>query len=157
MKRYSFPLEFLLGLRREKEREWEIRLARATGDCVHLTERIRDTEDRRRRAPDPEEHTDIELFRSRILYQDRLSLESDRLREEKTRAEKVRDEVREGYLEAAREAQALDKFKERRRDEYRRGLLAREHKRLDDLNSGAAARRSAPGDGAEEEWKNEQL
>ena len=53
MKRYRFPLEFLLDLRREKEREWEIRLARATGDCVRLTERIRDTEDRRRRAPDP--------------------------------------------------------------------------------------------------------
>ena len=40
MKAFRFKLERILSLRKHREREWEIKLAEITGECVRLSREI---------------------------------------------------------------------------------------------------------------------
>jgi len=147
MRRFQFRLERFLELRRWKEREWELKLAKALGECLLLEQRIRQigeeigasrlaeyTEGRR---------VDVEAMARRELYVQRLAMERERavvaLEERRREMEKVR--LR--YLEASKERKVLDKLKERRSEEYYDRQLDEEYRTVDDMNNSAAARTPA--------------
>jgi len=144
MRRFQFRLERFLELRRWKEREWELKLAKALGECLLLQQRIRQigeeigasrlaeyTEGRR---------VDVEAMARRELYVQRLAMERERavvtLEEKRREMEKVRAR----YLEASKERKVLDKLKERRSEEYYDRQLDEEYRTVDDMNNSAAAR-----------------
>ena len=112
MRAFRFKLERILALRKYREREWEIKLAGATGECVQLRRDIEDREARKagalNYAPDHTTH----------LYMARLQQEADRKAKELIEAEKRREEVQTEYLVASRDRKVLDKLKEKRSGAY---------------------------------------
>ena len=156
MRRFQFRLERFLELRRWKERQWEIALAKILGECLLLEKRI-------------EEigveigaslfggfiaagRVDVEAMSRRELYVQRLAVERERARETLVEKRIELEKVRAKYLEAARDRKVLDKLKERRSEEYYEVQIDEEFKTIDDMNTSAAMRRppGAAGDLAED-------
>ncbi len=144
MRRFHFRLQRLLELRAYRERQWEARLAEITGTCMKLSRRIEQTRvdaragfslDYRQGA-----RLDLELLSARERYLARLDHERRALQQELTQRLQDREEVRAGYLEASRERKVLDKLRERREAEYYSEQRMEEHRVLDDINNGQAAR-----------------
>jgi len=146
MRRFQFRLERFLELRRWKEREWELKLARALGECLLLEQRIRQigeeigasrlaeyTEGRR---------VDVEAMARRELYVQRLAVERERAQVTLEEKRRELEKVRARYLEASKDRKVLDKLKERRSEEYYDRQLDEEYRTADDLNNSAAARRT---------------
>ncbi len=151
MRRFQFRLERFLELRRWKEREWELKLARALGECLLLENRIREIAEeigssRLAAYTEPSAasggaglRVDVQAMARRELYVQRLAAES--LRCQATLQEKRREmeKVRAKYLEASKERKVLDKVRERREREYYKRQVDEEYKTLDDMNTSAAA------------------
>ncbi|HVO38582.1 MAG TPA: flagellar export protein FliJ [Spirochaetia bacterium] len=145
MRRFQFRLERFLELRRWKERECEIALAKVLGECLVLERRIADI------AVEVSASfftvfttggaVDIGTMARRELYVLRLAQERERT--EATLAEKrvELEEVRAKYVEAARARKVLDKLKERRADDYYERQLDEEFKTVDEINTAAQSRR----------------
>ncbi|HEY9594205.1 MAG TPA: flagellar export protein FliJ [Spirochaetia bacterium] len=146
MRRFQFRLERFLELRRWKEREWELALARALGECLLLENRIAeiDAETAASRLAVFTEggRVDIESMKRRELYVQRLAAERERARIALVEKRREMEKVRAKYLEAAKARKVLDKLKERRSDEYYEKQLDEEYKAVDDMNTIAAARGS---------------
>jgi len=147
MRRFQFRLERFLELRRWKEREWELKLARALGECLLLEQRIRQigeeigasrlaqfTEGRR---------VDVQGMARRELYVQRLAMERERAQVTLEEKRREMEKVRARYLEASRERKVLDKLKERRSGEYYERQRDEEYRTVDDMNNSAAARTPA--------------
>jgi flagellar FliJ protein len=145
MRRFQFRLERFLELRRWKEREWEIALAKILGECLLLEKRIVEI------AAEIGAsmlsvfvvggRVDIEAMSRRELYVLRLARERERTRETLVERRKELERVRAKYLEAARDRKVLDKLKERRSEEYYEGQIDEEFKTIDEMNTSAAHRR----------------
>ena len=144
MRRFQFRLERFLELRRWREREWEIKLARAQGECLLIENRIREIGEEmgsvRLAAFSEGRRVDVEAMARRDQYVQRLAAERERatitLEEKRREMEKVRTR----YLEVSRDRKVLDKLKERRSAEYYEHQLDEEYKAVDDMNNSAAAR-----------------
>ncbi len=147
MRRFQFRLERFLDLRRWKEREWELKLARALGECLLLENRIREigeeigssrlaeyTEGRR---------VDVEAMARRELYVQRLAVERQRAQVTLEEKRREMEKVRARYLEASKDRKVLDKLKERRSEEYYDRQLDEEYRTVDEMNNSAAARTPA--------------
>jgi flagellar protein FliJ len=144
MRRFQFRLERFLELRRWKEREQEIALAKILGECLLLEKRIEEI------AAEitasmlsvfvAGTRIDIEAMARRELYVLRLGRERERTRATLTERRKVLEEVRAKYLEASKERKVLDKLKERRSAEYYKQQLNEEFKGIDDMNTAGATR-----------------
>jgi len=149
MRRFQFRLERFLELRRWKEREWEIALAKILGECLLLEKRITDI------AAEISAsmlsvfvaggRVDIGAMSRRELYVQRLAQERERARETLVERRKELEKVRAKYLEAAKDRKVLDKLKERRSGEYYDQQIDEEFKTIDDMNT-SAARRQREGD-----------
>ncbi len=144
MRRFQFRLERFLELRRWKEREWELKLARALGECLVIENRIREIGEEigsSRLAQFSEGgRIDVEGMARRELYVQRLALERERAQVTLEEKRREMEKVRARYLEASRERKVLDKLKERQSGEYYDRMLDEEYKAVDDMNSSAAAR-----------------
>jgi flagellar FliJ protein len=144
MRRFSFRLERFLELRRYKEREWELALARVLGQCLLLKNRISqivvEIDVERSRLFGAERRIDVEAMGLRELYIRRLSREKEK--NEVVLAEKTveLEQVRSKYLEAAKERKVLDKLKERKQTEYYEKQKDEDFKTIDDMNTAAALR-----------------
>jgi flagellar FliJ protein len=145
VRRFQFRLERFLELRRWKEREWEIALAKIQGECLLLENRIEEigTEIGAIRLTGFVSGTriDVEWMARRDQFVQRLAVERERTREKLVERRKELEKVRAGYLEASKERKVLDKLKERRSSEYYRHQIDEEFKTIDDINTAAAARR----------------
>ena len=145
MRRFQFRLERFLELRRWKEREWELKLARAQGECLLLENRIRQIGEEigasRLAQFSDGRRVDVEAMARRELYVQRLAVERERAQVTLVEKRREMEKVRAGYLEASRDRKVLDKLKERRSVEYYDRQLDEEYKAADDLSSSAAARR----------------
>ena len=145
MRRFQFRLERFLELRRWKEREWELKLARAQGECLLLENRIREIGEEigasRLAQFSIGRRVDVESMARRELYVQRLAVERERAQVTLVEKRREMEKVRAGYLEASRDRKVLDKLKERRSVEYYDRQLDEEYKAADDLSSSAAARR----------------
>ncbi len=143
MKRYRFDLERVLKLRQYREREWELKLAEASGACLALSGEIESRQSERRRILATRFELaggDVNVLASSERYLKRLGEEERRKREELARSEAKRDEVRERYLVASRERKVLDRLKEKRSARYYRLADAEEIAMIDDVNNAIAAR-----------------
>ncbi len=147
MRRFQFRLERFLDLRRWKEREWEIRLAQATGKVILLRNRIEEigveigvSYDRTFARGTG---IDVAAMAGRERYVQRLAAERVRKHAELAVRTREMEEVRGHYLEAARDRKVLDKLKERRAGEYYEWQRDEEYKTIDDLNTAARVRGQA--------------
>jgi flagellar FliJ protein len=144
MRRFQFRLDRFLDLRRWKEREWEIRLAQATGKVTLLKNRIGEIGIEIGASYD---HTftrgaaiDVAAMAGRERYVQRLAAERERKTVELAVRTREMEEVRVHYLQAARDRKVLDKLKERRAGEYYERQRDEEYRTIDDLNTAARSR-----------------
>ncbi|MBN1649380.1 MAG: flagellar export protein FliJ [Spirochaetales bacterium] len=133
MRRFSFRLEKLLGIRRHREELLEIELGRAVGRCIRIQHEIDRRMAERRRILTQTGSDDIRAEFAKGVYVYRMEKEAGKLRKELVEAEKVRERAKQKFLEASRERKVLDKLKERRQTEYNRAQKAEEIKTSDDL------------------------
>ena len=137
MRRFRFRLERLLALKRYREREWETKLARATGACM-LTQR---SIDRSKRAWARSflslggDGLDLERILSAEAYRKRMEATVEQLEAQLERQTAELEEVRTGYLSASRERKVLAKLKERKESEYMRDQRQEEFKSMDEIAS----------------------
>lgn len=144
MRRFKFRLEKFLELRRWKEREREIALAKVLGEVLLLERRIEEIaglisgslfgQFRR------ENLVDVEAMTRRELYVQRLAREREAKRAALVGKRRELDEVRRLFLEASKERKVLDKLRERQETEYYEQAIDEEYKTVDDMNTAAASR-----------------
>lgn len=143
MRRFRFDLEKLLELRSYHEREAELELARAMAEVAGIHERLEKLAQERvaaaseRFAPGRV----IAEIRNTEYYLLRLDRSRDQLLDAAAKAELLVAQRREVYIEKSREKKVLEKLKEKRFMEYRKERAAEEIKSLDEVSSGAAARK----------------
>jgi flagellar FliJ protein len=144
MKRFRFRLEKVLSFRKHREREWELKLADITGKCLLLENAIRRCEtsilssfDDRRAG---EGALDAVQFMQYELYMARMKQEIRKHREDLVVRHREREEIRKGYLEAAKKRKVLDKLKERRGQEYYLAAKREEFNVMDEINNSALIR-----------------
>jgi len=153
MRRFRFRLEKFLELRRWKEREKEIALAKVLGEVLLLEKRIAEIAEEiaaslfgqfRMHAPGAgaghEGRIDVEAMARRELYAQRLSRERECKRRVLVVKNRELEEARARYLEASKERKVLDKLRERREAEYYEHAIDEEFKEIDDMNTASSTR-----------------
>jgi flagellar FliJ protein len=144
MRRFRFRLEKFLDLRRWKEREREIALAKVLGEVLLLEKRIAEIAEEIAASLFGEfrrdTRIDVEAMARRELYAARLSRERERKREALVVKKRELEEARARYLEASRERKVLDKLRERREAEYYERAIDEEFKEIDDMNTASSTR-----------------
>lgn len=142
MKRFVFRLERLLTLRKYAEREWELKLAEATGKCI--VER-REIEQRLEHKAAAFKNffggglSTLELAASH-LYLARLDQEIERHERALAGFELEREKVQKDYLAASKQRKILDKLSERQLRAHQKEQNKKDIEQIDDINSGRAAR-----------------
>lgn len=144
MRAFKFKLERILALRKYREREREIKLAEATGECVQLRRDIADRQQRKRDMLAGQRGFGTAALLDSHLYMTRMQQESDKKTAALDKAEIRREEMQKEYLEASKDRKVLDKLKEKRSAGYLKEQRVEEVKEVDDINTGRASRR---GDG----------
>lgn len=139
MKAFRFSLEPVLTLKREILEEWEMKLARAVGECVNLENRINKNLSEIKRV-NSAEREDINTLVIRSRFVTRMTQENGKTRQLLEMKIKERNKVQEGYNEAYKQCQALEKLKEKKYEEFRKLRNKEEFKFIDDINNGAAIR-----------------
>jgi len=144
MKKFKFELEKILGLRKHREKETEIALAKARGVLNEIENKIVMTAAEKERISKeiPQGMSEIVAF---DRYIQRLDKTKENLLVEAEKAQRKVNEELEIYYKASRERKVLDNIKEKRAQEYRKFVLAEETKVLDDLANGVKARKMAMG------------
>lgn len=144
MRRFQFRLERFLDLRRWKERECEIALAKVLGECLLLEHRISEIGtqigDSLLPAGVRGGRIDVVALAQREHYVQRLAVERERARRTLEQKSRELQEARGKYLEAAKERKVLDKLKERRSEEYYDRARDEEFKGIDEINLASATR-----------------
>lgn len=144
MRRFHFRLERLLRLKSYTEQEWEIKLGKATSECLvierQIDEALKGMASAFHQIHTPRRELDMNFITSAQRYMDRLSGRVDELEDELVVKEAARREVQEEYLEASKERKVLDKLKERRAKEFYKAERDEEKKELDDINTGSYIR-----------------
>ncbi len=134
MKRFQFRLKKLLDIRRYEEREWEIKLAKVTGACINLKNRIENNYlESRRSLRERAVITDLEWQRALSRYQQRLEQECGSLEKELDHKVLARAGVENEYLAASRKRKALDKLEGKQEAAYFRQQKREEVKALDEM------------------------
>jgi flagellar FliJ protein len=145
VRRFRFRLEQLLKLRQHREREWELKLARATGICLKIRWRIQEIDGLISKAIvslfKPDAITDYAYRISSELYMARLRNERKNREEELKKREKEREEVQKIYLEYSKKRKVLEKLKEKQEEEYYSLMKKEEFKTMDDINNGIFTRK----------------
>ncbi len=144
MRRFQFRLERFLELRRWKEREWELAMARVLGECLLLERRIAEIAAEVSasflsvfRAGST---IDIDSMMRRELYLRRLARERERTEAALVEKRAELERVRAKYLEASRDRKVLDKLKDRQAAASYERQIDEEFKTIDDINTAAATR-----------------
>ena len=145
MRRFQFRLERFLELRRWKEREWELALAKVLGECLLLERRIAEIAAEVSASFLSEFRTgsmiDIDSMTRRELYVQRLARERERtqttLAEKRVRAGAGASEIPRGIARAAR---CWTSSRIARRPPHYERQIDEEFKTIDDINTAAATR-----------------
>lgn len=144
MRQFRFRLQRLLKLKAYTEQEWEIKLGRATAECLQVEQQIDEALNSMasafKKAHPAGQVLDMGYLSSTQLYMDRLGGKVEQLEDELVVKEAARRDVQAGYLEASRERKVLDKLKERREQEFYKNERDEELKELDDINNSSFIR-----------------
>ena len=145
MRTFRFRLDRLIEIRRYREREWELKLADATGRCILIRQKMGGKQAEAGRAIKSRFHQigtmDTNFLATCELYLTRLDSEIDALEQDLALGEAKRQEVQQGYLDASRERKVMEKLRERRQDEYRQEQKKEEFRQLNEINTGSLFRR----------------
>jgi flagellar FliJ protein len=145
MRRFQFRLERLLDLRRWKEREWELALAKILGECLLLENRITEIGVQigasRLAVFTDGVRVDVQAMSRRELYVQRLTAERTRTQAFLVERRSEMERTRARYLAASKDRKVLDRLKDRRAEEYYDRQRDEEFKAVDEINTAAAARR----------------
>ncbi|HSV55617.1 MAG TPA: flagellar export protein FliJ, partial [Magnetospirillaceae bacterium] len=136
VKRFRFRLEKALEVREYRERQAEMKLAAAAGKCARLELALAENA---RAAWDAAQERfarcrDLSGMQASELYSRRLAAERERTMRTMALAEAERETVRQGYIEASRDAKLLSKLRERSETDYYRWANREETKEMDDLS-----------------------
>jgi flagellar FliJ protein len=141
MRAFSFKLERILSLRKHREREWEIRLAGITGECVRLSREIEERTMRKAEAfLHPATGVEVEAYIQRHRFMARLDQEIEKKNAELAVCEGEREKIQAEYVKYSRERKVLDNLKDKRAAEYAAEQKIEEVKQIDDINTVRAAR-----------------
>jgi flagellar FliJ protein len=144
VRRFRFRLERFLQLRRYDEREWELKLAEATGKCLQIRQGIVDRQQdivrTVRERPRELGVVDMNLYQAAERYRARLEREIAGLEEDLVAQEEHRRKIQDGYLEASKKRKVLEKLKSRREAKHRKEQKKEEFNALNDLNNSAPER-----------------
>lgn len=151
MSGFEFSLESLLDLRthREKEAARELAEAMETARSVAEAREILEsmTEGGRERLAELQE--DVGRLQSISVALDHLREHVERAAEEQASARREVEELREEFGEAVRDRQALERLRERRRDEWSDQRSREAQKRLDEYVATQYGRSNGGAGGAE--------
>jgi flagellar FliJ protein len=149
VRRFLFRLQKLLDLRKHTERQWEIKLAEATGACALVEKRIAAIKDemnagRAERFKDAAQATYEYLFANE-LYIHRLMDELEVKKEELERKKKEREAVQKEYLAHSKKRKILDKLKEKKEAEYYKEQSREDFKVADEISASSFIRKNRSG------------
>ncbi len=150
MRRFRFRLEKLLDLRRHTERQWELKLAEATGAVALVQRRISEigeemTAGRAERFRETKVASFDTLYANE-LYLKRLEDELVVKKEELERKMAERAEIQKEYLEHSKKRKVLDKLKERKEEEYYKEQLNEDFKVADEITAARFGRTKSFGE-----------
>ena len=137
MRKFQFRLERFLDIRKYKEREWELKLAAITGECISIRNRIEENLKKivismKQRAMHSDS-IDIENFLAYENFIVRLEHEISVLQEELAIKELEREKIQDSYLIASRERKVLEKLKEKKEIEFYKNQRKTQFNETDDL------------------------
>ena len=135
MKKFSFRLEKVLQLRKFKEEECKLALGQAISVLNMIEAKIKETAVKRFHAAN-NRFADTTQVIAWELYIKRLDHEATLLEEQAAKAELVVEEKRAEYLEASKDLKAIEKLKEKRKEEYKKEMFKYEISETDDITSG---------------------
>lgn len=134
MKRFSFRLQRVLDLREQIRDELRQELVRRNQERDHQVHVLEDLEAEYLRIMIQEGGTysasDLVMFGD---YRVRLKSGIEEQRERVIAAQKIAAEALERYVEASKEAKALEMLRQRREAEYTQGILKEEGAQLDEV------------------------
>lgn len=134
MKRFSFRLQRVLDLREQIRDELRQELVRRNQERDHEVHVLEDLEAEYLRIMIREGGTysagDLVMFGD---YRERLKSGIEEQRERVIAAQKIAAEALERYVEASKEAKALEMLRQRREAEYTQGILKEEGAQLDEV------------------------
>jgi len=146
MKRFSFRLQRVLEIRERFRDERRQELVQRNFERDHEQRVLEDLDQEFLRSKVREGGT---YSASELVlmgdYSRRLEQEIEQQRVRVVAAEQAAEEARERYIEASREAKALEKLKDKRRVEYQEQVLKEEGNQLDELAVQRAGRRAQSG------------
>ncbi|MCL2720177.1 MAG: flagellar export protein FliJ [Treponema sp.] len=134
MKRFKFPLEKVLQLRKYKEEECKIALGQAISVLNMIENKIKETAVKHHQAAFQRFNEPLDMA-SWDLYILRLEQEAEKLAAQAAQAQIVVDEKRALYLEAQKDLKAIEKLKEKQKKAYRKEMLDNEMAEVDDITS----------------------
>ncbi len=139
MTQFQFSLETLLSLRREQEQECEIALSRAVGRLVNIEKQIEDAAKKGEEVFLAGGNT-LELLRLRENVWQKSRQDIQKLQEPREEARQQVSKERHVYRQAHAKKMALEKLREKRKEEWKIKIKREEIKQLDEVAKGAAAR-----------------
>ena len=139
MKKFNFRLEKVLQLRKFREEECKIALGQAISFLNVIDNKIRETAVKHHQAALNRFENPAEMA-SWDLYILRLEHEARQLAEQAAQAELVVEEKRALYMEASRELKAMEKLREKRKEEYHKEMEKYEMKEIDEITAARYAR-----------------
>ena len=134
MKRFKFNLEKVLQLRQFKEEECKLALGQAISALNKIENDIKETAIKRHNANAQRFNDTMEML-SWENYIVRLDLETEQLTEKAAQAQIVVEQKRAIYMEALRDLKAIEKLKEKQKQEYRKEVLYDEMNQVDELTT----------------------
>ncbi|MBN1799275.1 MAG: flagellar export protein FliJ [Spirochaetales bacterium] len=145
MKRFQFRLEKLLKIRQYREREWELKLADITGQCLVLEKKIVISKDNISHTLDERSALggtiDIYDLIANEMYIARMKQAIVNAGIELEQKKREREKVRKKFLEASKQKKILEKLKQRKEQEYYKEAKKEEFKNVDEINAGDAIRK----------------
>jgi len=134
MKRFTFRLEKVLQLRKFNENECKIALGQAVSILNKIENEIKITAVKRHNAVQ-QRFTSVQDMAQWDMYILRLDQEAEKLSNDAAQAEIVVEEKRALYIEAQKDLKAIEKLKEKRKNEYRKEMMDLQMAEIDDLTS----------------------
>lgn len=133
MRRFRFPLQGLLRLRGHAERAARRELGASLQRLAQVEQGLQNVGLGLRQCQDQARGTDA-AARLAVALETGLRRMEWRLQRERRAAEAGVDRSRTEFLERRRDAQALQRLHDRRREEWRRQVLTAEQAELDELS-----------------------
>lgn len=139
MTQFQFSLETLLFIRKQKEQECEISLARAVGKLMKIENQIKQAGERGEKTFLAGGLTLEDLQIRENVWRKSL-LDIKKLQKTREKAQLEVSKERSLYKKAHADRMALEKLRERRMEEWKKKIKREEIKQLDEAAKGSAAR-----------------